>query len=519
MICSTVSIFLIPVCASAAGGKFRVSPELGNVFFACTQTGWSFSLTSFARLYSQTYNVQFETVEFAKRLWGDYYFNPSTRQFTNRSEAKGTPRAFVHFVLEPLYKVYAAVVGEPGPVLQSVLAEIGIFLRKEQYNQNIKTMLKNVLDQFFGDSEGFTDAIARHIPSAQAGTLRKVQMTYSGPSEADLTESMGQCHSDGPLVIQVSKLYPTMDATAFRAFGRILSGTVKIGDKVRVLGENYSLDDEEDMAVAQVSELAVFESRYSIQIPHASAGNWVLIGGIDASIFKTATVVGMNVAEAHILKPLKFNNQPVMKIAIEPLNPSELPKMVDGLRKINKSYPLVVTRVEESGEHIVLGPGELYLDCVMYDLRVLFSEIEIKVSDPVVSFCETVTETSSLKCFAETPNKKNKLTMIAEPLEKGIAEDIENGVVDVRWPKKKLAEFFQNKYGWDVLAARNIWAFGPDDHGPNVLIDDTLTGEVDKTLLNAIRDSIRQGFQWSAREGPLCDERMSPSCCVLAVFV
>ena len=48
-----------------------------------------------------------------------------------------------------------------------------------------------------------------------------------------------------------------------------------------------------------------------------------------------------------------------------------------------------------------------------------------QVSDPVVSFCETVVETSSLKCFAETPNRRNKITMISEPLEKGLAEDIE----------------------------------------------------------------------------------------------
>lgn len=95
-----------------------------------------------------------------------------------------------------------------------------------------------------------------------------------------------------------------------------------------------------------------------------------------------------------------------MKIAVEPINPSELPKMLDGLRKISKSYPLAVTKVEESGEHIILGTGELYLDTIMYDMRKLFTEIEIKVSDPVVTFCETVTETSSLKCFAETPNKK-----------------------------------------------------------------------------------------------------------------
>ena len=57
-----------------------------------------------------------------------------------------------------------------------------------------------------------------------------------------------------------------------------------------------------------------------------------------------------------------------MKIAVEPVNPSELPKMLDGLRKVNKSYPLLSTKVEESGEHVILGTGELYLDCVMHDL-------------------------------------------------------------------------------------------------------------------------------------------------------
>jgi hypothetical protein len=114
---------------------------------------------------------------------------------------------------------------------------------------------------------------------------------------------------------------------------------------------------------------------------------------------------------------------------------------------------------------LILGTGELYLDCVMHDLRKLYSEIDIKVADPVVSFCETVVETSSLKCFAETPNKKNKITMIAEPLEKGLAEDIENEVVSINWNKKRLGEFFQTKYDWDLLAARSIWAFGPDATG------------------------------------------------------
>ena len=79
--------------------------------------------------------------------------------------------------------------------------------------------------------------------------------------------------------------------------------------------------------------------------------------------------------DLYIFRPLHFNTQSIIKIAVEPVNPSELPKMLDGLRKVNKSYPLVSTKVEESGEHVILGTGELYLDCVMHDLRKMYSEI------------------------------------------------------------------------------------------------------------------------------------------------
>lgn len=49
--------------------------------------------------------------------------------------------------------------------------------------------------------------------------------------------------------------------------------------------------------------------------------------------------------QAQIFRPLKFNTASVIKIAVEPVNPSELPKMLDGLRKVNKSYPSLTTKV------------------------------------------------------------------------------------------------------------------------------------------------------------------------------
>jgi len=97
--------------------------------------------------------------------------------------------------------------------------------------------------------------------------------------------------------------------------------------------------------------------------------------------------------------------------------------------------------------------------------------------------------------------------MIAEPLEKGIAEDIERGRVNIRMTAKERGTFFQEKHDWDLLASRSIWAFGPDENGPNILLDDTLPSQVDKKLLGTVKEHIKQGFQWGTREGPLCDER------------
>lgn len=81
---------------------------------------------------------------------------------------------------------------------------------------------------------------------------------------------------------------------------------------------------------------------------------------------------------------LDFNTESTIKVACEPLNPSELPKMLEGLRKINKIYPMVTTKVEESGEHLIIGSGEIYLDQILHDLRNLYAEVEIKVSEPFI---------------------------------------------------------------------------------------------------------------------------------------
>ncbi|KAJ7024393.1 Calreticulin family-domain-containing protein [Mycena alexandri] len=487
--------------------ELRLSPENGNVAFASTDMNWCFTLRSFAQMYADTYG-SLDVASFADRLWGDIYFN-SDRKFTRKQDDPESNRTFVHFILEPLYKLYSNVLSEDTDTLKDTLRGLGIHLKPVMFKMDVRPLLKAVLAQFFGPATGLVDVIVEHIPSPIDNAENKIEGTYSGPHSSDLVTAMKSCDAEGPVMVQITKLYQTTDAQSFRAFGRVLSGTVRKGMEIKVLGEGYSPEDEEDMMTATIEDVWISESRYYIPAEEVPAGNLVLLGGVDASITKTATLAAVGIQEdLHIFRPIKHMTQSVLKIAIEPIAPSELPKMLSGLRSINKSYPLVSTKVEESGEHVLIGTGELYLDSVMHDLRKLFSEIEIKVSDPVTKFCETVLETSALKCYADTPNKKNKITMIAEPLERGVAEDIERGRVNMRMTAKDRGKFFQEKYQWDLLASRSIWAFGPDENGPNILLDDTLPSQIDKKLLGTVKDHIKQGFQWGAREGPLCDEPM-----------
>ncbi|XP_048005881.1 116 kDa U5 small nuclear ribonucleoprotein component [Leguminivora glycinivorella] len=483
------------------------SPLLGNVCFASSLYDVCFTLESFAAMYAAAHPTSgLRAGDMATWLWGDVYFNTKTRRFTKKQPHASAQRSFVEFILEPLYKIFAQVVGDVDDTLPAVLAELDIKLSKQESKLNVRPLLRLVCSRLFGDFRGFVEMVVRHVPSPLDAAPRKVAHTYRG-AEGALLEDMRTCDQSGRLVAHTTKMYPTDDCSFFLVLARIMSGTLYAGQSVRVLGENYSTQDEEDSRIMNVGRLWIYEARYKVELNRVPAGCWALVEGIDQPIVKTCTFVGADeTEELHTFRPLRFDTQAVVKIAVEPVNPSELPKMLDGLRKVNKSYPLLSTRVEESGEHVILGTGELYLDCVMHDLRDMYSEIDIKVADPVVSFCETVVETSSLKCFAETPNKRNKLTMIAEPLERGLAEDIEAGAVCVTWDRRKLGEFFQNKYDWDLLAARSIWAFGPTATGPNILVDDTLPSEVDKHLLASVKESIVQGFQWGTREGPLCEE-------------
>ncbi|KAJ2724497.1 hypothetical protein GGI07_001928 [Coemansia sp. Benny D115] len=493
------------IAASAYGDGARLSPELGNVCFSSASYGWCFTLDAFAEHYAQQWSGAVDSRQLARRLWGDVFYSQQRKAFVRKGVDPKAPRSFVHFVLEPLYKMHAHIVSEDAPELRPLLASLGVRLRQSDYALDSRRLLRCALTAFFGPPSGLVDMCVHHLPSP-AAAARSLMQHLCVDTTSETAQAIDKCDASGPLVIAVAKLIAASDGRSLAALGRVLSGTVEPGQNVRVLGESFN-EDSEDCASAAVSELWLSCARYRLPVSAASAGALVLLGGVDLSIAKTATIVSADSRDPSSLRPLRLPT-PVVRLALEPAVPSELPQLLQGLRSVCKTYPLAQTRVEESGAHVILGSGELYLDCVLHDLRRVFAAIDIRVADPAVSFRECVAESSALRVFADSPNRKNRITLVSEPLDSAVARDIEQGVVSDKWPARQLGAFFETNHGWDTLAARSIWAFGPGPEGPNVLNDDTLPAETNKQRLRGARDAIRQGFQWAVREGPLCDEPM-----------
>ncbi len=210
-------------------------------------------------------------------------------------------------------------VGDVDSTLVDTLAELGVKLTKTESKLNISPLMRLICARFFGEFTGFTDMLAEHMPSPVCNARNKIEHIYTGSLEVDdenengnengnenddsdddmrkdkdhnnFITSMLTCDPDGPLVIHTTKNYSTSDATTFHVYGRVLSGTLQSNQQVKILGENYTLQDEEDSRFCQVGRIWIYNARYRVEVNRIPAGNWVLIEGIEQSIVKTSTII------------------------------------------------------------------------------------------------------------------------------------------------------------------------------------------------------------------------------------
>jgi len=480
-------------------GNIMVDPSIGNVGFGSGLHGWAFTLKQFAEMYADKFGVQVDKL--MKNLWGDRYFSAATKKWSNQPE-DGAKRGFCQFVLDPIFKIFEAVMGVKKDDTEKLIQKLNIKLAADERDLESKPLLKAILRKWLPAGDTLLQMICIHLPSPLAAQRYRMELLYEGPHDDEAALAIKNCDPNGPLMMYISKMVPTTDKGRFYAFGRVFSGKVMSGMKARIQGPNYIPGKRDDLYEKSIQRTILMMGRYVEPIEEVPAGNICGLVGVDQYLVKSGTITTYK--DAHNLRVMKFSVSPVVRVAVEPMNPQDLPKLVEGLKRLAKSDPMVQCIFEESGEHIVAGAGELHLEICLKDLEEDHACIPLKKSDPVVSYRETVSAESDQVCLSKSPNKHNRLYMKALPMPEGLPEAIDKGEVNARDEAKNRAKVLAEKFEYDVTEARKIWCFGPDGTGPNILVDVTKGVQ----YLNEIKDSVVAGFQWATKEGVLCDENL-----------
>lgn len=244
---------------------------------------------------------------------------------------------------------------------------------------------------------------------------------------------------------------------SFIAFARVFSGVARRGKRIFVLGPKYSpleflqqvplgfsapledLPPVPHMACCTLENLYLLMGRELEGLEEVPPGNVLGIGGLQDFVLKSATLCTSPSCPPFI--PLNFEATPIVRVAIEPKHPSEMPQLVKGMKLLNQADPCVQILIQETGEHVLVTAGEVHLQRCLDDLKERFAKIQISVSEPIIPFRETITKPPKVDMVNEEIGKQQKVAVIHQTKEdqskipEGIQVD-SDGLITMTTPNK-----------------------------------------------------------------------------------
>ncbi|PCH40159.1 nucleoside triphosphate hydrolase protein [Wolfiporia cocos MD-104 SS10] len=323
-------------------------------------------------------------------------------------------------------------------------------------------------------------------------------------------------------------------------FARIYSGTIRVGTTIAcVLPKYHGVVDPTHprnapyVVTTRVEALYVMMGRELVPVELVQAGNVFAIQGLEGKVWRSATLCAPceeGLGDSSISTSAKewlLNlggviryAAPIVRVALEPESPADMPKLVRGLKLLSQADPCVETFQQQTGEHVILTAGELHLERCLKDLRERFAMIELNASKPIVPFRETAVKPVDMSLYkapnvkrgtieSNTSNNLIKFTVRARPLPKKLSEFLQENLATlkrmeheqgtnraeeesleeeeedydvqgeiIKKPSIRPEEFWKALHEacrsvgseWTDIAEK-IWAFGPQRVGSCLLID------------------------------------------------
>lgn len=376
---------------------------------------------------------------------------------------------------------------------------------------------------------------AREMGRRKRAELARAQALADGETGSvnELTSALG----DASLEEGSAEEEKQPDPEHLIGFARIYSGTLSVGDSVYVLPPKFTpavAHHQPEPQKVTVTALYLLMGRGLEPLKSVPAGVVFGIAGLEGHILKSGTLCSQLEGSVN-LAGVSMGSQPIVRVALEPVWPADLDKMVNGLKLLVQSDPCAEYEQFESGEHVLLTAGELHLERCLTDLRERFARCEIQAGEPIVPYRETIVRAEEMKppankelgrgtVIATTTSKQVTIRLRVHPLPAEVTEFLSknsraikrlyahrqaeerNGESGEKQTEQEALEDDEAVGGEKVLSLgefkqqlqavfegvkgqRDIWSgaidqiasFGPRRMGPNLLIDatkDSICGRV-----------------------------------------
>lgn len=334
-------------------------------------------------------------------------------------------------------------------------------------------------------NEVILDMAVKHLPNPLEAQKYRIPKIWRGDTESQFGKDLIDCNPKGEVAFVITNIIIDKRSGKEIAAGRLYSGTLYNGMEI------YANNAKKKSRVQQV---LVYNGIKPEQLDSVPAGNVLAMVGLNADVGDTITVNPQTPFEEikHIFKP-------VITKSIEVLKSSDLPKLIEVMRRVGKEDPSIKIEInEETGENLMSGMGELHLEIIEGRIK-NEKGLEVKTGPPIVVYRETVTRDSG-EIEARTPNGHNILWVSMEPLEDEVFNAIERGDIPEVRLKKKAEDIWKKL---SELGISNDEARQYQEIYKGNVFEDRTRGLV---LLPEVIESIIDGWRMVIDGGPLSKE-------------
>jgi elongation factor 2 len=323
------------------------------------------------------------------------------------------------------------------------------------------------------------DMVVKHSPNPAESQNYRVPKIWKGNLVSEIGRAMLNCDENGPMVMCITQVKSVPDEGLVVA-GRVFSGKLKEGEPVYLVNARQR---------GQIQKVQIYMSSFREPVGKIPAGNIAALTGL-LSVRVGETIVDDRYAGLDgSFESARRVSEPVMSLAIEPKNPKDLGRLIDTLNKLTTEDPdLEAYADKETGQYLLNGLGELHLEVACNLLKQIGGGLELRVSDPIASYRETVLKRGALTMVGGSDGLT--VSIRVEPLD---VEAIEFLGKSSSLVNHGLSEQFSG------FAEENILAV--EEH-VNILVD---VSEVGKRT-HTVSEALVSGFKWACRNGPLCEQ-------------